>query len=522
MKRIATGTSSFEKLINGNFIYIDKTKIIYDLITGETLYFLSRPRRFGKTLLISTLKELFEGNRELFKGLWIDSSDYTWEPHPVISLNFSSFMSNSPEDLKKGVALLLDAKAESLGIDLSRNADPEGKLHILLLQLSKKKKVVILIDEYDYPIISNLDNPTVMKENLKVLDGFFTAIKSFEEYLRALFITGVSPLPKTSTYSGMSILNNLSLDPLAATLLGYTKEEIDFYFSEHSKKLADLKKTSLLEIENAIQEWYNGYKFSKLGKKVYNPFSVHYLFTKNEFANYWFNVATPKFLLYVLKKNNYNLQTLEVEPFLTQSLTSLDFEKPELAPVLFQTGYLTLSSFNEKNNTYTLAYPNREVKESYTISLMSSFTLLGESTLNNLIDPLRNALFNNDMQELCALLKIIFAQIPHQIGEHHEKFYHALVQSFLVLLGFESKAEISTNRGRIDLVVYTKKFTYIIEFKVKTVAETALKQIEDKAYYEGYLSSPKMEKQSTIVLVGLTFSKINGEPTISCEHKVLS
>ncbi|MBA2307071.1 AAA family ATPase [Candidatus Dependentiae bacterium] len=523
MKKIATATHSFRTLIEKGFIYVDKTKIIYDLLAGDPFYFLSRPRRFGKTLLISTLQELFMGNRDFFKDCWINSSDYTWERYPVILLDFSTMDGTSPENFEKSLAYDLDLKAKEFTIDTSGSSSPIDKLKALVQGLAKKNKVVILIDEYDYPIVNNIENPQLLNENLKIVNNFFTAIKGLsKDFVHAVFVTGVSPIPKTSAYSGMNILNNISLKPRAATLLGYTKEELLTYFSHAIHQLTVLEQTSQEKLLDKIQLWYNGYRFSENEEKVYNPFSLHYLFEDKKFANYWFSSATPKFLLSLLKKNSFNLQTIEHGPFWENSLTSLDHEEPQLSPLLFQTGYLTISSYNKKTDSYELDYPNYEVKESYNLALIVAITRTNENKIKSLIEPLREALLENEMQEVCSLLKIIFAQIPHQIGEHHENFYHTMVQSFFILLGFETESEISTNRGRIDLAVFTKKFTYIFEFKVRTSPETALKQIEDRAYYERYLSSPKIKKESTVVLVGMTFSKRYGEATVSCECKKLS
>nr|MBA2307477.1 AAA family ATPase [Candidatus Dependentiae bacterium] len=295
MKKLPLDVSTFETLIKGGYLYVDKTRDIHTLITTGRYYFLSRPRRFGKTLLVSTLEEIFSGNRDLFKGLWIDSSDYSWDKHPVITFDFSTIDSSSPEAFKKALDLELEDKADELEVTLPTGGGSARKLKNLVRQLAKKNKVVILIDEYDYPLVNILDNPEVLKGNLKIISNFFTAIKGLDKHLRALFITGVSQIPKASIFSGLNNPNNISLDPMAATLLGYTKEELVTYFSEHITQLALLEQKPQEDLLKAIQQWYNGYQFSEKDSKVYNPFSVHYLFTKKKFDNYWFDSATPKF-----------------------------------------------------------------------------------------------------------------------------------------------------------------------------------------------------------------------------------
>ena len=518
MKKLTATTSSFATLITEGFLYVDKTQLIYNLIAKDRYYFLSRPRRFGKTLLISTLKELFSGNKALFKGLWIDSSDYAWEQYPVISLNFSTLDSSSAEDLKKTLAYDLDLKAKKLSIDLSMTENPGAKLKTLVESLAEKNKVVILIDEYDYPIIHNVHKPEVIKSNLEILSTFFTAIKGLDEHLRAIFITGVSQIPKASIFSGLNNLNNISLDPTVATLLGYTKEEINTYFSSFVNELAHLRGVTQEELENKIQQWYNGYRFSKKEERVYNPFSLHYLFTKQEFDNYWFNSGTPSFLIQLLKKNNYILEDVEHVSVFSSDLSTLTIGNPQLISLLFQTGYLTISSYDAKTERYTLTYPNHEVRESYSISLIAAITDKDTSAVKTAAQLMTQALNNNEIKTFCSLLGSLFAYIPYQIDKRQEAHYHSMMHLFILSLGFDSQAEVSTNKGRIDLVVQMEKFIYIFEVKVDTTAEKALEQIEDRMYYEQFLSD---EKKRTIVLVGLAFNKYDAEAIVSCACKTI-
>ena len=302
-KKITTTVSSFEDHIKEGYLYIDKTKQIYDLITNDKYYFLARPRRFGKTLLLSTLKEIFSGNRELFKGLWIDSSDYNWKPYPVISLDFSTLNSSTPEKLEESLAYDLHLKAKKLSIPFKESNDPINILKAIVSHLVEKNKIVILIDEYDAPIIKNVHKPEVMKENLEILKNFFSTMKGLSvDSLHAFFITGVSQIPKASIFSGINNPKNISLDSRAATLLGYTKEELLSYFSEPIARMATAENTSQEELVEKIQFWYNGYRFSEKDETVYNPFSVHYLFDRSKFANYWFNSGTPSFWLNCSRK----------------------------------------------------------------------------------------------------------------------------------------------------------------------------------------------------------------------------
>ncbi len=328
MKKLPIDVSTFRTMMLENYLYIDKTHIIHDLIKDGRYFFLSRPRRFGKSLLISTLEELFSGNEDLFKDLWIGKSKYTWPQHPVISLNFSDLDIESASELKTSLAVALDDLAEEHGIDLSKYPTPGLKLKRLVKQLSKKNPVVILIDEYDYPLLNNISNLKVAEANRKVLRNFFSVIKSLDRYLRAIFITGISNFSKTSIFSGLNNLNDISLDPVAANLLGYTEEEMLSFLKGPIQELAKIENSSLEDTMLKIQQWYNGYRFSEFPLRVYNPFSVLYVLKKNKFMNYWFDSGTPSFLVNLLAQENYALENIEEAQLSRKSLGTFDIALP--------------------------------------------------------------------------------------------------------------------------------------------------------------------------------------------------
>ena len=308
MKKLPRSVSSFEKLIRDDYLYVDKTKTIYELIEADQFYFLSRPRRFGKSLLISTLKSLFLGQRELFKGLWIEtSSNYSWPEHPVIALDFSKLDSESPTTLKQTLSYTLQTIAELQGIDVSMAPSPGLKLNKLVTESAKRNPVVVLIDEYDYPILSALDTPIIAEENRKVLKNFFSVLKSLDGYMRAIFVTGVTKFSKTSIFSGLNNLNDLTMNKAAATLLGYTEEEIMHFFSPYVEIMAQERNQTFKNILQEMKYWYNGYRFSAKEIKVYNPYSVlNYLFEKEQ-HNYWLETGTPTFLIPLLRKQYRSL-----------------------------------------------------------------------------------------------------------------------------------------------------------------------------------------------------------------------
>jgi len=356
MKKLPIGIQNFGKLRTNGFIYIDKTEKIFDLVDGAGYYFLSRPRRFGKSLLVSTLKEIFSGNKELFKDLWIEDK-IDWKKYPVIHLDFANANYKSL-GLEKAIQIRLEDQASLHDIKLESETISDT-LQELVRKLHKKfnERVVILVDEYDKPIIDFLgkDEVHIAEENRNIMKNFYSPIKSLDEHLRFFFLTGVSRFSKVSIFSDLNNLVDLTLNPLARTLLGYTQNELEYYFENYIKHIALEKQISETELKQQIKEWYNGYSFG--GEKLYNPFSIMNFMADEEFNNYWFKTGTPTFLVKLVAENNY-YQMKDIK----LSLDSLDkFNLRKLDPIiiLFQTGYLTLKEHLEAD-MYRLGYPNKK------------------------------------------------------------------------------------------------------------------------------------------------------------------
>ncbi len=372
LKKIPIDVSSFRKLRSKGYIYIDKTQHIYDLITGGVFYFLARPRRFGKSLLVSTLRELFEGNRELFKGLWIDThTTYAWPTHPVIHLDLSMMTIKNGAELEKHLSWEMEKVAKNHGFSVLDAPNLGSQLESLVSTLSKKNGVVLLIDEYDYPIVSNIENKEIALENHAVLRSFYSTIKGLDEHIEFLLITGVTKFSKTSIFSGMNNLNDISLDPRAASLLGYTQEEIHSYFTDEIQNLAKKEQLSIDKTNQLLKEWYDGYRFSEQPVYVYNPLSVLYCMHKQRFANYWFETGAPSFLISLLKKHYDELEDFKDVELTSTSLGPFEIGEEPLIPILFQSGYLTIANHRrlEQNSQiidlYTLRYPNLEVADAF-------------------------------------------------------------------------------------------------------------------------------------------------------------
>lgn len=503
MKLLPTDVSSLSTMISKNYLYIDKTEYIYNLLkSGSRFYFLSRPRRFGKSLLVSTLQEIFLANKTLFKDLWLGQSDYAWQEYPVIKLDFSQIPHFNEQELRDGLNDELITIARNYGIiDIQKNT-PEQTLKELVLNLAKKNHVVILIDEYDKPILDHLQDIEQARKQQKVLSSFYTTIKSLEQHLHFVFLTGVSRFAKTSIFSGINNLNDISLKHEAAALLGYTEEEIHSYFEPYIQGLAQKYKSSIQTTFQELQRWYNGYRFSEGTIKVYNPFSILYCLKDKKFSNYWFASGTPTFLIHLLNQQYDSLEEMSNIQIDRDSLDSFELDKIPLVPLLFQTGYLTISDYNEKTNIITLHLPNQEVTESFTKFLVSILAQTTTSTVKKLSLQLIEALEKQDLETFCKLLQTFFAHIPYSLHIKKESFYHALVQALFTLLSIEAQSEIATDKGRIDLVLNLEKTIFLFEFKFNSSAKAALKQIREKRYYERYTN-----KNKPIILVGLSFKQ---------------
>ncbi|MBA3954250.1 ATP-binding protein [Candidatus Dependentiae bacterium] len=506
MKKLPLGIQTFEKIIADDYIYVDKTEYIYSLInrTKGDYYFLSRPRRFGKSLLVSTLKELFSGNKHLFKDLWISTTNYDWQQYPVIYLDFSRIDHATVEELKISLSWTLTTLAEKYNIVLTDAPTLGAKLSTLIEKLSQINKVVVLIDEYDKPILDHLHNPDMAQAQQAVLRDFYATIKSMEAHLRFIFMTGVTKFSKTSVFSGLNNLQDLTLNSLASALLGYTHKEIDTYFKSIITRTAQSQGVSYDTLRETIKAWYNGYQFSQTPIKVYNPYSVLLYLSSGQLLNYWFETGTPSFLVQLIKAKDYPIEAIEHAEISALEMGSFDIDHIDVITLLLQTGYLTINSYNEQTRNYQLRYPNEETKISFLYYFVNSLTTTSVSLFSNNIFKLTQALKQNNLDLFFSTLQIFFAAIPYNMQLAQEKYYQSIFYVIVTLIGAYTHAEVTTNKGRIDAVIETTSHIYIFEFKLDQSATIALAQIEDKQYYQKYLHSTKH-----IVLVGASFSTQN-------------
>ena len=505
-QKLPVGLSSFERIRTENYLYVDKTEGIFRLIERGEVYFLSRPRRFGKSLLISTLMSLFKGEKALFKDLWIDKhGQWEWKEYPVVVLDFNSLPFSTPEKLNNSLLFAIENNAKKNGLTLE-SPYLETKFKELILKLKEKtnQNVVILVDEYDKPIINFIggDKIKIGIENRNVLKSFYGVLKDAEvvSTLKFILMTGVSKFSKVSIFSELNNLYDLTMKTEVCDLLGYTHDELINCFATEINELANEHNLTESETIGKLKNWYNGYRFSKNEIKVYNPFSILQVFQSLQFDNYWFESGSPSFLVNLIKERNYPLPELENVLVEKDEFSTFDIEDLKLEALLFQTGYLTIKNIDDR--LYSLTYPNIEVKNSLAKQLFISFSEIKNSSERSKFLLLADDLNEKKYEEFFLTVNSLYASIPYTLNsKRDEAYFHTIFYLMMTASGIDAKNEVLTSEGRIDMVIEFKSSIYIIEFKCNQSAQTGLKQIRDKKYSESYQSTGK-----EIYLVAINFS----------------
>ncbi len=504
MKKLPIGIQSIEPILSGeNYVYVDKTGFIKRLIEeGAPHYFMSRPRRFGKSLFLNTLEEIFKGNKELFKECQIYNSDYQWEEHPVLYFDFAQIANKTPQELMNGLQAELERMGQFYGISVE-GPSIQFKLKELVEELAKKNRVVVLVDEYDQPIISNLKNPEIAEQNRDLLRDFFGTLKSLDRHLRFTFVTGVSKFSHVSLFSGPNNLKDITMDPRYAAMMGYTKEELENSFSDHIQAIAEERGLGIQNILEEVREWYNGYRFSRSEACVYNPFSTLNFMDEKEPASYWYSSGTPSFLIDQVKKHPQAITSLRGTAALRSTLSDISrFDRINLPALMFQTGYLTIQDYNPEESSYTLDFPNKEVRWAFFNSLLQEFTELDPLEVVRASEALRKDLDALNVKGFISKINNHFAKMAYPLfAKAKEGFYQAVFFTLLEKSGIRTTAEVATNIGRIDLICETAKAIWIFELKLDQPAEAAFDQTEDKKYREG-----QTQKGKDILVLGISFS----------------
>lgn len=489
-RKYPVGLQDFDKIRSQDFVYVDKTPFVHNISSQGGYYFLSRPRRFGKSLLLSTFHYLYLGRKELFEGLYIEDK-WDWNRrNPVVKISFAS-ISHKEKGLRKAIHDQLDKTAEEYGIVFREDTISSKFQELIEVLHARRGKVVVLIDEYDKPIIDYLGTPdiNIALENREILKSFYSILKDADPHLELVFITGVSKFARVSIFSDLNNLRDITLVPSFDGICGITQTELENNFAE------ELTRTDSEE----IKRWYNGYNFGQKNS-VYNPFSVLSFFTNDlVFKNYWFATGTPTFLINLSRQRDlYNFEDVSVSD---SGLSAYDIEHLQIIPLMFQTGYLTIKGYED--GIYELDYPNLEVRQSYLEILSKSYiqddVLSGQSWANEL----RKALNVGQVEKLQGLFDSLFKSIPYELWQkQNEHYYHAIIHLTFRLLGIYIESQVHSSDGRLDALVQTKDYVYCFEFKLGGKAEVALKQIKDKGYLTPYLHTGK-----TCIGIGLNFSK---------------
>lgn len=513
-KPVQASTYTFRDIIENGFLYIDKTRYLYEMVRyGKGTYFLARPRRFGKSLMLSTLEEIFLGNRALFSGLWIDTSDYEWQSYPVIRMDFSTNAVKSAANLEQVIDYYVEGIAQQYGITL-RGFDYQSRFGSLIEQIARDdKKVVILIDEYDKPIIDHLDNLPVAIAIRETLKNFYTTIKAMDRYLRFVFITGISKFSKVGVFSAMNNLTDLTMNPRFAVALGITEEEMIRYLHEHIDEFAGKEGVTPGELSAKVRRWYNGFCFVEECQNVYNPYSTLQLFFQERFANYWFETGTPTFLIKLLKEQQYDVEQLSDLRLRELAFSTYEIESLSIVPLLFQTGYLTIKAYEPNRRVYTLSYPNTEVEDAFLTYLLGEFSERDRGLNEDYLWQLIDALEAHDLDQFFAILQTFFANVPYNIHLKHEKYYQTIFYLIFTLLGLRVEAEVHTNKGRIDAVIEVVDHIFLFEFKLDRSAAEALQQIKTQRYYQKYRLKGK-----PLTLIGANFNP-NTRQITEWEHE---
>ena len=510
MKNITSSVYTFEDIVKDDFLYVDKTEFIWNLIRqGKAMYFLSRPRRFGKSLTVSTLKAVFQGKKELFKGLAIYDKPYDWKQYPVIHLDMNGLDFSSVEELESSLCDLVTEAAASHELRLE-SVNAASMFRALINQLAEQEQVVILLDEYDKPILNNLGEPHA-EDILDNLKAFYSVIKAFENKERFVFVTGVSKFCHVSLFSDLNNLTDITMNRDYATMFGYTQEEFETYFADRIDFACKQLNMPREELLPEIKAWYDGYRFEEESETVYNPVSLAQFFVNScKFNNYWFSTGTPSFLVELTKKADFNFEKTLSEPVMGLAFNAFEIDKIDPLALLLQTGYLTIkSSFVDLGETlYYLDFPNREVKNAFETYLISDYASIPQETVGANVFKMVKAIKARDINLFMELLKTFFAAVQYDVATDTEGRFQLLFYSVFLLIGVRIEAESRTNNGRIDAVICDGDHVYIFEFKINQTAEIALDQIREKEYFRKYQHSGRK-----IILTGANFDTVSRQIT---------
>ena len=497
------GKQNFENLRNEGFVYVDKTALIYKLVKEGSVYFLSRPRRFGKSLLLSTLEAYFTGKRELFKGLAMEELEKDWLEYPVMHLDLNAKKFDKIEDLYD----ILNAQLynyETLYDSKPVDTSIEGRFRAVIRAAKVKtgRNAVVLIDEYDKPILQAIGNPALQNEFRNTLKAFYGVLKSADADLKFALLTGVTKFGKVSVFSDLNNLNDISMSPRFHNICGITAEELRHVFDSEIQLLADNNSQTKDEAYATLKRNYDGYHFSYSTDGIYNPFSILWTLNEKRYGSYWFNTGTPTYLVELIKKADFNIEELTDYVASEDQLNSIHVDDIDPIPVLYQSGYLTIVDYDSRFGLYTLNYPNEEVKAGFINFLLPFYSKIKEKQTQTIISKFITSIESGKANDVMRQLQSLMAGTPYELVKDLENHYQNVMYIITKLMGLYVQAEYRTINGRIDLLIGTKEYLYIIELKFDGTAAEAMAQINNKEY-----SLPFEQEGRTIIKIGANVSR---------------
>ena len=502
-RKLPIGIQTFEDIRNDGYLYVDKTALMWTIANIGKPFFLSRPRRFGKSLLISTFEAYFKGRRELFTGLAVEELEKKWEEHPVLHLDLNAEKYDSPERLDAILSNQLTQWEAIYGVGNDETTLSSRFLGVIRRASEQTGKgVVVLVDEYDKPLLQAIQNEPLLESYRSTLKAFYGVLKSADRYLRFAFLTGVTKFSQVSVFSDLNQLNDISMNYDFSTLCGITHEELLSNFEPELMALSRANGMNVEEVVDAMTRQYDGYHFHPNGEGVFNPFSVLNAFFSKEFGNYWFQTGTPTFLVELLKESDYDLRLLmDGIETAASAFTEYRADRKNPIPLIYQSGYLTIKEYDREFGLYRLGFPNDEVRYGFLNFLVPFYTAVTDEERSFYVGKFVQELRSGDVDAFMRRFEAFFADFPYELNDRTERHYQVVIYLIFKLMGQFTQAEVHSSRGRADAVVKPPKFVYVFEFKLKGTAGQALQQIEEKGYALPYAAEGRQ-----VIKVGVEFS----------------
>ena len=506
------GIQNFANIRESGYVYVDKTDLVHRLVTTGKYYFLSRPRRFGKSLLVSTLEAYFQGKKELFKGLAVEHLEKDWNAYPVLHLDLSGKTYNSMDDLEVRLDRHLSQWEALFGFE-KRYPMADARFSDIIDAAYEKtgRQVVILIDEYDKPLLDAAGNKSLRETFRSCLQGFYSVMKSQDGKLRFGFLTGVTKLGKLSIFSGLNNLNDISMDNQYADICGISEDDLHAYFDGSVEEIASTNEMSKEECYAKLKDYYDGYHFSTKCPDIYNPFSLLSALYQREFKDFWYETGTPTFVVKALRQGKFNLENLTLDRVPASALGGVNADDSDPVPVLYQSGYLTIKSYDERRQRYSLKYPNQEVERGFMECLAKTYvptaSYYSPFDVQKFVDDFDDVqkfvddFEKGDAEGLMKRFEAFFADADYAIVGDAELYFQNTMYVMCKLMGQFVQVERHTSAGRMDIVVQTEKYIYVMELKMDAGADEALQQIEAKGYAKPFAADSRK-----LFRIGVNFS----------------